>query len=130
MAKMREMYMGRDYTLRTTKGHTLRFEKMKPRPVPKAVEDEAMRFGAIPKDAGDLVDEQSREDEANKKQGSDEPRELQLRNAIEQMIADNAREEWNASGRPKTDALAKRTGLDNISAQERDEIHDQVKSAE
>lgn len=130
MAKLRQMYMGRDYTLRTTKGHTLRFEKMKPRPVPKAVEDEAMRFGAIPKDVDEMVDEQSRQQDADNEKGSDEPRELQLRNAIEQMIEDNIRDEWSASGRPKTEALAKRTGLDGISATERDEVHDQVKSAE
>ena len=130
MAKLRQMYMGRDYTLRTTKGHTLRFEKMKPRPVPKAVEDEAMRFGAIPKDVDEMVDEQSRQQDADNEKGSGEPRELQLRNAIEQMIEDNIRDEWSASGRPKTEALAKRTGLDGISATERDEVHDQVKSAE
>lgn len=128
MAKMVEMMMGRDYTLRTTKGHTIRFKKMTPKMIPKSVESEAMRFGAFPTDADEKAAEQSKDEADSQPKAPDEPRETRIRNAIAQMIEDNVREEWTANGRPKNEVLAKRAQVEDLHSQERDEIHDQMKA--
>lgn len=128
----RKMTMGRDYTLRTTKGHTLRFEAGVPRAVPKSVEDEAMRFGAIPENQEALLREQREQEEAARQAASepDAPRDELLYEAVVEMRAENKADEFDARGRPKVAALARRTGLKEVTSEERDEMHDRVVAEE
>lgn len=128
MAKMTKMMMGRNYTLRTSKGHTIRFKKMEPKWVPKSVESEAMRFGAFPADTDEKAVQQADEEEASKPKMPDEPREIRLRNAIIEMVGENVRNDWTGTGRPKNDVLAKRAQVDDLHGQERDEIFDALKA--
>lgn len=132
MAKPQMLQMGRDYTLRTTRGHTIRFKKRVPRLVPGAVVEQAMRFGAFPPDNASqeaLASEQ--EAQAKQEQVDKAPegqdRKDMIRMQIESMVERNARGDFNASGRPSLEVMKKELGFD-LTAQERDEVYDALKA--
>ncbi len=128
MARMVQMMMGRDYTLRTMQGHAIRFKAMEPKWIPKSVENEAMRFGAFPVDPEDKAVQQSEQQQREAAQEPTEPREERIRDTIKAMIDENNRDDFTGTGRPKTDVIMKRAQLDTLHAQERDEIHDAIKA--
>lgn len=126
----KELMMGRDYTLRTMSGHTIRFKRMVPKRVPKSVVDEAMRHGAFPPNPEEEAEAQTAEDDARQEKeqehlGKLEQREETLKAQIRTMIDRNHRDDFTASGRPDVRVIRRETGLD-LTAEERDRLHDVV----
>ena len=109
------LVLNRNYTLATTKGHVIAFEKGKPTSVPKIVYNEAIAIGAQPADGTDpdvLKDEKK----------SSAPQDPAERNplilaAIEKLIDRNDREDFTAAGSPSVDAVTKEVGF-KVSAKE------------
>lgn len=128
MARTTTLMMGRNYTLRTTRGHVIHFEKMVPKEVPKEVEEDAMRFGAFPADPEGKAVEQEAAEKASQPSEPTEPRRERLREAIKAMHEENNRNDWTANGRPDLKALAKRAQVEDLQGKERDEVHDELKA--
>ena len=95
----------RTFTLRTTLGHSILFEKDVPVNVPPSIVSQAMAIGAAPVDGENPlptpetpsimpVDPISRQQE--------------IRVVVEEMFKTNNREEFTASGNPKVNAVSAR----------------------
>lgn len=123
MARTTKMYANRDVTLRSTKGPVIRFKKNEPKNVPKSIEDEAMRIGIIPVEPEDVGKEEVSQGPA-KPETAQERHEV-IRDAVDAMIEANDRNEFNASGLPKTNSLSTRVGF-KVDASERDKAFEEA----
>lgn len=126
MAKTVEMVMQQNRTLRTTRGHTIRFRKNEPRTIPREVMDEAMRFGAVPTEEANVPSEPDPTPDTGPT--TVEERRQVIKDGIRKLRERKGRQDFNASGRPTMDKLREVTGLSDMHAQERDAAHDELKA--
>ena len=106
----------RDHILRTTKGHTIRFEAGEPSWIPPAVVPDAVAIGAIP--VGERVDVLE-EEKTEATPLTSQQREEELMAAIKQLASRNGRGDFTASGLPNSRRLQVLTGFEIIN-KERD----------
>ena len=124
--KSQELMMGRDFTLRTTKGHTVRFERMVPRMVPSAVVEEAMRYGAFPVNPDKLASIQSETEDAEVAEAARiKDRDSIVKAKIREMMERNHRDDFTAGGLPNVRVIRAETGMD-LSADERERFFHEV----
>ena len=109
------LVLNRNYTLATTKGHVIAFEKGKPVNVPRAAYNDAIAIGAQPADGGD-PDVLKDEKQDTTPQDPAERNPLILA-AIVKLIDRNDREDFTAAGSPSVDAVTKEVGF-KVSAKE------------
>ena len=103
------LVLNRNYVLTTTKGHSVAFEKGLPTHVPPAIYQEALTIGAIPPDGEDPhVEDVVKTDNAPSNPAERAPLIL---DAIEKLVAENARDNFTAAGSPTVDAVAKAVGF-------------------
>ena len=103
------LVLNRNYVLTTTKGHSVAFEKGVPTHVPPAIYQEALTIGAIPPDGEDPhVEDVVKTDNAPSDPAERAPLIL---DAIEKLVAENARENFTAAGSPTVDAVTKAVGF-------------------
>jgi hypothetical protein len=107
-----KMVLGRSFTLATTKGHVIRFEKGVPVFVPPICIPDAIAIGAQPEDGSD-PSELVKEPEAKTFDGPSDPvkREEALVDACKKIESMNARNDFTAAGVPSTDAMTRVTGF-------------------
>lgn len=115
-----ELTMHRNFTVRSTKGHTVRFEKGKPRTVPQAIVEECMLFGAVP--AEPLPEVPDEEDTTPKTSAE---RDERIKAELRSMLARNDRDDFTSGGKPNTKKLEGRLGF-RMTVQERDKLWDEV----
>jgi len=108
----------RAFTLRTTKGHSIRFEKGKRTWVPPLCHEDVVSIGAVPDDAeeGDVLPP----DKAPIVDLTPEQRELALFDAFEKLLARNDRGDFTASNQPHCKKLGAIVDFE-VSIPERDE---------
>ena len=109
MAKPTMLVLNRDFTLTTTKGHSIKFEKDVPVYVPSVVYADAIAIGAVAEDgtSADVLDDDTVDDT---------PVDLAERAelitlAFESLVSRNEREDFTAAGIPKAAAVAKEVGF-------------------
>ena len=120
-----QMVLQRSRTLRTTRGHVIRFKANMPRPVPVTVRAEAMQIGAVPVEETDLPQDDGNE---NKKPVplTHEERRAKIEEAIKMMKERNNRTDFTATNAPSLDVLRKETGLRDIQKEERDAVYTEM----
>lgn len=111
---MPKMTLNRDFTLNTTKGHSIEFKKGVPTGVPPALYQDALQIGAVDADGKDPVIEDPK---APKVPVDPAERNPKIAEAIELLIEQNDRTDFTAAGAPKADAVGKLTGW-KVSAKE------------
>ena len=103
------LVLNRNFTLTTTKGHSIAFVKGEPTQVPPAIYQEALAIGAIPPDGADpVVEDVVKTDNAP---GDPAERAPLILAAIEKLVAENARDNFTAAGSPTVDAVSKLVGF-------------------
>lgn len=108
-AKSTTLVLNRNYILDTTKGHSVAFKKDVPTHVPPAIYREALAIGAIPPDGEEpMVKEEVKTDNAPSDPAERAPLILE---AIEKLVAENARDNFTAAGSPTVDAVSKLVGF-------------------
>lgn len=106
---MPELILNRNYTLSTTKGHSVVFVKDEPTFVPNAIYQEAIAIGAQPADG---TDPDVLEDEVKDNTPADPAdRAPLILAAIETLTARNDREDFTAAGTPTAAAMSKEVGF-------------------
>ncbi|MGH2626743.1 MAG: hypothetical protein ACRDHY_08855 [Anaerolineales bacterium] len=115
---MPQMVMQRNFTVRSTKGHTIAFEKGVPVYVVPEMIEEVMTFGAIPVE-GEVLPVHEEPTEAPPPEGL--AREQAILDAIAKLVKANKRNDFGASGRPKYTAITKLVGFDVVE-RERDTV--------
>jgi len=115
---MQQFVLHRNFTLATTKGHRISFEKGKPTAVPDICVPDAVAIGAVPADGApvDVIQEQV------KAATQDDPmvRAADVLAAIKMICERNRRADFSASGAPKEAAVTQLTGYE-VSKRERDD---------
>lgn len=107
MANTVKMVMARDYILRTTLGHSVRFKKDEPVNVPLIIEETAAQYGAIRVDG----QESFKEEEAKPAQPVDPAKRMKdVRAAIEKIVDINKSADFTAGGTPKVTAVSRVAG--------------------
>jgi hypothetical protein len=103
------MVLDKNFTLRTTKGQSVRFEKGTPVNVSPAIYEEAVAIGARRTDGGvqSIVDD----DQPVRKTVSNEERKAAATKAFNAVIQDNERFDFTGAGTPTCEAISKRTGM-------------------
>lgn len=103
------LVLNRNYTLNTTKGHSVVFCKNIPTHVPPAIYQEALAIGAIPADGSPPV----LPEPAKSTKGPIDPAERTplILSAIERIVAENARDNFTAAGHPSPDAVTRLVGF-------------------
>lgn len=103
------MVLNRDYTLISTMGYSIRFEKDVPTLVPPAIRREALAIGALPADG----EEPNVLKDDNKPQEPTDPAERNeaIMKAVLEMVEQNQREDFTAAGAPKKEAVEKLVGF-------------------
>lgn len=97
----------RNFTLRSTSGYCLPFEKNVPRPVPAAIVHEAMEKGAVPED--ETVLEVLEDTVVADPVGLE--RENKIKEALIKIRAKNSRDDFTAGGKPKAPVVKDVTGF-------------------
>lgn len=107
----------RSYTLATSKGHRIRFEKGKPVSIPPACVPDALAIGAVPEDGSppDVIEDSK----APAVQADPAARASDVLEAIKLICERNQRADFSAAGAPKEAAVAKLVGYE-VSKAERD----------
>lgn len=105
-----KLVLNRDYTLTTTKGHSVSFVKGEPTHVPAAVYADAIAIGAQPADGSDpdvLKDEK-------KTAAPNDPAERNplILSAILKIVENNERKDFTAAGSPTVKAVERELGFD------------------
>lgn len=114
------MVLGRNHVLPTTKGHMIRFKKGEPVNVPAVCVSDAVAIGAQPADGQEI--NLIPDPPPNRDGPMDQPvREKALTEALEQIIAMNARKDFTAAGLPSVEAMTRVAGFD-VGAAERNVI--------
>lgn len=111
---MIKMICPRDYTLRTTLGHVIKFEAGEPTPVPEAAYHEAIAKNILP------VKEKNGESSAFGMATAEitgSLRDALVYDAIRVLVARNHVEDFTGGGMPKAAAIQKEVGV-QVSAQE------------
>ena len=118
----KKLVLNRDYTLVTTKGHTIRFQKGKPTHVPKEVFADAVAIGALAEDGSDpnII-----KDEVAKKVVDSADRAPLIRKALEKIVAVNKRADFTAAGIPTEKAVEREVGFD-VDKRELNEVWNQM----
>lgn len=103
------LVLNRNFTLTTTKGHSVKFVKDEPTHVPPAIYQDALAIGAIPPN-GDtpVVEERVKTDAAPADPADRAPLILA---AIEVLVAAGNREDFTAAGSPTVNAVTKQVGF-------------------
>lgn len=101
----------RNFTLTTTLGHSVRFEKGVPKDIPREILPQAMAAGVLPSE--ELAPEP--EDGLPKAPIDTGERQLKIRSAIEKLIARNQRGDFTAAGLPRVSQVTALVGFDVIS---------------
>lgn len=114
---MPQFTMHRNFTLRTTKGHTIVFVKDKPVWVPPMCLQDALAVGAKPVD--DLPFEVLPEETGPPPDLSPEQRQEKMHAAFNDILTRNVRTEFTASGMPHIRRINELVGFD-VSNAERD----------
>lgn len=99
----------RDHILRTTKGHTIRFEANEPSWIPLSVVPDAVAIGAQP--VGERIDVLE-DEEKEVIPLTPEQRDDKLMTAIKQLASRNERGDFTASGLPNSKRLQAITGFE------------------
>ena len=112
-----EFTLNRNFTLVTTKGHSVAFVKDEPTHVPKEIWPEAQAIGAVPVE--EIV-------EAEITGGDNAPtdpaeRKERIFEAFEMMVLANVRDEFMGTGMPNIKALIERVGF-KVDSKERDAL--------
>ncbi|MGH8567068.1 MAG: hypothetical protein ACREXU_03395, partial [Gammaproteobacteria bacterium] len=115
---MPQMVMQRKFTVRSTKGHTIAFEKGAPVYVVPEMIEEVMTYGALPAE-GEVLPVYEEPAEAPAPEGA--AREQAVLDAIAKLVRANKRNDFGASGRPKSTAIMKLVGFD-VAERERDTV--------
>lgn len=119
------MVSNRDYTLHTTKGHTVAFKRGVERLVPRAVVKDAMAVGIIPVD--DVESIQSGGDAApSAPQMTPAEEDELIKEAMLMMMERNSGDDFTAGNKPQVSVLKRETGIEEIDAERRDELWEQV----
>lgn len=99
----------RNFTLTSTKGHSIKFEKGVPVHVPPAVLREALEAGAEHADgASPVIEEHVRTDDAPADPTDRAPL---ISKAIEKLVAENERDNFTAAGAPAPAAVSRVVGF-------------------
>ncbi len=101
--------MNRDFTLVTTKGHTIAFAKGAPTLVPQALHRDAIAAGATPADEGEEVDFVEVPPDL-KAPDDDETRAEMLKMALDELRRKDDSADFTAVGTPKAKAVEKILG--------------------
>ena len=133
MARTTRVVSNRPFTLRTTKGHTVRFSKAgEQKDIPNAILNEAMQSGILPiDDNADVTPEpQASKTDPKKAELGHGPqtapeREAAVREAILAMVERNDSSEFTGTGIPKTDAASREAGF-KVDSSERDAVWEVV----
>ena len=114
---MPKFTLHRNYVLRTTKGHIIRFEKGKPTNVPPVCVEAAVAIGAQPVDAedGDVLGEEVKPQPSL----SPDERKAKVFAAFGTMKTRNERNDFTASGVPDARRLQPLIGFE-LTSKERD----------
>lgn len=120
------MVMQRSYTVRSTKGYTIRFEKGVPTYVVDQMVSECMTFGAMPA-KGEVLPVEEEAIVTAAPEGL--VREKAIAGAVKTLVARNGREDFGANGRPKVAAIEKIVGFD-VDQRERDSAWDKYQAEE
>jgi hypothetical protein len=103
------LVLNRNYTLTTTKGHSVAFVKGQPTHVPPAIYKEALAIGAMPPDGEEpMIEEDVRTDNAPSDPAD---RAVLILAAIEKLVAENARDNFTAAGSPTVGAVSGLVGF-------------------
>lgn len=107
MANTVKMVMGRNFILRTTLGHSIRFVKDQPVNVPAVIEETAAQYGAARVDG----EESFKEPEKKPAQPVDPAKRMKdVRAAIEKIVEKNKSTDFTAGGTPKVAAVSNIAG--------------------
>lgn len=103
------LVLNRNYVLTTTKGHSVEFVKGVPTHVPPAIYQEALSIGAMPPDGEEpQIEEKVVLDNAPADPAERAPL---IMEAIERLVAANARDDFTAAGSPSVSAVTRETGF-------------------
>lgn len=102
------MISNRNFTLRSTSGHTIFFRKNQPKHVPNIVVEECVHRGILPKDEEDMPGHEANPLLPDIPRGS--IRLQQMRDAIEALMQRNSRGDFAASGQPNLKSIEKIVG--------------------
>lgn len=113
---MPKFTLHRDHLLRTTKGHTIRFEKDKPTYVPPVCIEDAVSIGAQAVNAkdGDIIPEEKVEVVLTQKE-----RMTKIAEAFEVMVKRQERNDFTGNGLPNAKKLEALVGFE-VHSKERD----------
>lgn len=112
---MPKMKMDRDFTIRSTVGHTLGFKAGKEMAVPPVLVNECLKYGAVYCE-GEKAPKQCK----SKKSSPDgDDRVAAVANAMESIFVRNDREDFTGSGSPDLKALSLEAGF-KVDVKERD----------
>jgi len=111
----------RDITVASKYGHAISFEKNKPARAPAIMADELAALGVMPADGETLEEVKTSPDGAERK--------ALLEAAFDEIAKTNAVEDFTAAGVPNAKALARVSGLTDVSAAERESAWMDYKAA-
>ena len=100
--------LNRNYTLSTTKGHSITFKKGVKTYVPDGIIAEAIAIGATPEVPLDVLPPETPE----RKQLADEELRAKIFDAFEKMLLRNLRNDFSASGAPNPKKLEEMIGVE------------------
>lgn len=115
----------RHYTLRTTTGHSIKFEPNKPKFVPDSIVSEALRVNILPVE-GLPEDAEMAAGGVVKLTINGELRSALALHAIDVLVRENDTSTFDGGGRPKVGPLNDMTGL-TLTAKEREEYWQQYR---
>jgi hypothetical protein len=113
----------RNFTLRTTTGHIIAFEKGKEQFVPFVARNEALKLGCLPVDGQDMDIEVLEAERATPVRVDGELRAALVYAVIDEIVKRNNNKDFDSGARPHAKVLSKRLGFD-VSADERTKAYD------
>lgn len=124
---MPQMICQRDFTLRTTSGHTIHFKAGEPKNVPQECVDAALAVNIIPA-AGGFAErpEEKHVGPARIATMSVEMRDAIILHTIHELVRNGESATFDAGGKPKPAAIKDVSGLD-VSATERSKLWDKYR---
>lgn len=120
------MISPRNYTLRTTSGHVIRFKADEPTYVPDYIADQALAVNILPVDGKALADYDTDVGIARNDGMNPVLREALVLYAIADLLKENDSAHFDGGGRPKAASITERSGV-QISATERNTFWDKYR---